>query len=78
MRLVSREYLVELLDQYYQEQQNFCSFCNKKKCVFSQKAIFFEEELRNRRFNTANSDVLIWRISHEKKNKNIVCIRPEF
>ena len=45
-----------------------------KECFLSKSKFF--EELRNRRFNTAN--LLIWRMLYEKKNTNIVCVRPEF
>ena len=41
MRLVSREYLVELLDQYYQEQQNVCSFCTKSALFVTRGSVFF-------------------------------------
>ena len=78
MKVVSREYLVDLLDEYYKQRQNFFSFCNKKSVLFVKKRFFFEEELKNRMFNTANSEVLIWSISYDKKNANIVRIRPEF
>ena len=68
MRIVTRQYLIELLDEYYTQQQNFCSFCNQRKCTFYKKTHFFEEELRNRQFNNSNSHVLIWNI-YEKKYK---------
>ena len=73
-----RQYLIELLDEYYKQRQNFCSFSNQRKCNFCQKAHFFEEELRNRRFNTLNSHILIWNITYMRKNTNIVCMHPEF
>ena len=76
MRIVTRQYLIELLDEYYKQKQNFCSFYNQRKCIFSQKNSFFEEELRNRRFNISNSHVLIWNITYMRKNTNIVCLRP--
>ena len=77
MRFVSRQNLIGLLEEYYNEQQNFCSFCNEKKSKFCQKTHFFEEESRQHKFNTLNSHVLIWTISYQKKNTNIVWIRPE-
>ena len=43
---------------------------------FFSKNSFFEEELRNRRFNISNSHVLIWNITYMRKNTNIVCLRP--
>ena len=50
----------------------------KENVTFVKKHIFFEEELRNRRFNTLNSHILIWNIKYMRKNTNIVCMRPEF
>ena len=76
MRIVTRQYLIELLDEHYKQQQNFCSFYNQRKCTFCQKTDFFEEELRTCRFNTSNSHVLIWNITYMRKNTNIVCLRP--
>ena len=42
MRIVTRQYLIELLDEYYKQQQNFCSFYNQIKCIFSQKTHFLK------------------------------------
>ena len=47
-----------------------------KENVFFSKNPFFEEELRNRRFNISNSHVLILNITYMRKNTNIVCLRP--
>ena len=66
MRIVTRQYLIELLHEYYKQQQSFCSFYNQRKSTFCQKTIFFEEELRNCQFN----------LTYMRKNTNMVCLRP--
>ena len=76
MRIVSREFLNDILDEYYKQQENFCSFCRKSNCCFRQRSYFFAEELRNRKFSTLNSGVLVWKITYMKKNPNIVTLRP--
>ena len=73
MRIVSREFLNDMLDEYY---KNFCPFCRKSNCCFCQRSYFFEEELRNCKLSTLNSGVLIWKITFMKKNPNIVTLRP--
>ena len=47
MRIVNRNFLIELIDEYYKEQENFCSFCGEAKCSFCQKSYFLEEEIAN-------------------------------
>ena len=47
MRIVNRKFLIELLDEYYKEQENVCSFCGEAKCSFCQKSYFLEEEIAN-------------------------------
>ena len=64
---VNRKFLIELLDEYYKQQENFCSFCREAKCSFCQKSYFLEEELRNLKFSTSDSGVLVWKISYMKK-----------
>ena len=76
MRIVSREFLNDILDEYYKQQENFCSFCPKSNCCFCQRSYFFAEELRNHKFSTLNSGVLVWKITYMKKNPNIVTLRP--
>ena len=44
--LVNREYLVDLVEQYYKEQERSCSFCGNSKCIFCKKSKILEEELR--------------------------------
>ena len=78
MRFVSRQYLIELLGEYYKQGQNFCSLCNQRKCNFCRKAHFSEEELRNRQFNTSNSHILIWNIMYMRKKYKYCLYTPEF
>ena len=63
MRIVNRKFLIELLDEYYKQQENFC----EAKCSFCQKSYFLEEELRNCKFSTSNFGVLVWKITYIKK-----------
>ena len=52
MRIISREFLNDMLDEHYKQQENFCSFCRKSNCSFRQRTYFFEDELRNHKFST--------------------------
>ena len=47
VRLVNREYLVDLVEQYYKEQERNCSFSGNSNCIYCKKSIF-EEELRKK------------------------------
>ena len=63
MRIVNRKFLIELLDEYYKQQENFC----EAKCSFCQKSYFLEEELRNCKFSTSNFGVLVEKLTYMKK-----------
>ena len=76
MRIARTEFLNDMLEEYYEQQENFCSFCRKSNCFFVKEVIFEEEELRNCKFSTLNSVVLVWKIIYTKKNPNIVTLRP--
>ena len=58
MRIISREFLNDMLDKHYKQQENFCSFCRKSNCSFCQRTYFFEDELRNHKFSTLK--VVFW------------------
>ena len=45
VRLVNREYLVDLVEQYYKEQERNCSFCGNSNCIFCKTSKILEEEL---------------------------------
>ena len=43
MRVEYREYLIELLNEYYKQQERSCSFCKKKTVVaFAKNQIFLK------------------------------------
>ena len=75
MRVVNRDYLIELVDEYYKQQQSNCFFC--KDFFFCKKTSLLEEELRLKKLNTLNSDVVVWKISYYKSDPSILTIFPE-
>ena len=72
MRVVDRQYLIQLLNECYKQQESNCSFCKRKNCTYCKKSSFLEEELRLKKFNTLNSDVLKWKVMHEKNDTTIM------
>ena len=48
VRLVNREYLVDLIEQYYKEQERNCSICGDSNCIFCKKSNMLEEEFRKK------------------------------
>ena len=74
MRVVDREYLIQLLNEYYNQIESNCSFCKKKNCSYCKKPNFLEDKLRLKKFNTLNSDVLKWKIMYENNDTRIVAI----
>ena len=74
MRVVDREYLIQLLNKYYKQQEINCSFCKRKNCSYYKKSNFLEQELRLKKFNTLNSDVLKWKTMYENNDTTIAAI----
>ena len=74
MRVVDREYLIQLLNKSYKQQEINCSFCKRKNCSYHKKSNFLEEELRLKKFNTLNSDVLKWKTMYENNDTTIAAI----
>ena len=73
VRLVNREYLVDLVEQYYKEQERNCSFCGNSNCIFCKTSKILEEELiKKKNINIFNSDVVTWKISHYKNDPSIL------
>ena len=72
VRLVNKEYLVDLVEQYYKEQKRNCSFCSDSNCIFCKNSKILEEELK-----TFNSDVVVWKILYYKNDSNILNTFPE-
>ena len=48
VRIVDRDYLLQLVDQYHNEQEENCLFCGSLNCLFCRKSMFLEEELRKK------------------------------
>ena len=78
MRVVDRQYLIQLLNECYKQQESNCSFCKRKNCTYCKKSSFLEEELRLKKFNTLNSDVLKWKVMHEKNDTTIITIFADY
>ena len=78
MRVVDREYLIQLLNKYYKQQEINCSFCKRKNCSYYKKSNFLEEELRLKKFNTLNSDVLNWKIVYKKNDRAVITIFADY
>ena len=51
-RHVKRNYLENLYDQFYIEQQKCCSFCSKSDCRFCFQTLNIEEEFLRNKFST--------------------------
>ena len=78
MRVVDREYLIQLLNKYYKQQEINCSFCKRKNCSYYKKSNFLEEELRLKKFNTLNSDLLEWKVMYEKNYTTFITIFADY
>ena len=48
VRLVNKEYLVDLVEQYYKEQKRNCSFCSDSNCIFCKNSKILEGELKKK------------------------------
>ena len=58
-------------------QEVNCYFCEKSKCIFFfSRTLTFEEELRNKKFNSRNSHVKNWFIIYFQKNHNQITVFP--
>ena len=44
VRIVNREYLVDLVEQNYKDQEKNCSFCCDSNCRLCKKSKILEEE----------------------------------
>ena len=76
-RMVDREYLVYLLNQYYLDQENNCSFCfETSRCKFCTKAEVLEHQFCMKKFNGINANVKLWLVSCHKSDTNIITIKP--
>ena len=73
---VTRSYLQEMVNHAYLDQEINCYFCSKSNCNFCQKTLHYEEELRDRNFNTNNSHIKNWFIIYFLKNIGRITIFP--
>ena len=53
-------YLKQMVNQAYLNQEKNYFFCSKSDCDFCQKTSQYEEELSDKKFNTANSHIQNW------------------
>ena len=74
MRVVDREYLIELLNACYKQQESNCSFCKRKICTYCKKTNSLEEELRLKKINTLNFDFLKWKVMYEKNDTTVISV----
>ena len=75
-RHVECSYLADLLNQCYLNQEENCYFCKKCNCIFCHRTLSFEEELRNKGFNSKHSKVQNWFIIYFQKNYNVITVFP--
>ena len=78
MRVVEREYFIQLFNEFYKQQESNCSFCKRKNCTYWKKSNFLEEELRLKKFSTLNFDFLKWKVMYEKNDTTIITIFVDY
>ena len=54
-----RGYLTDLLNQCYCEEEDNFLFCSGINCEYCKKSVIIEEELRENKFNSSNSGVVL-------------------
>ena len=59
-RWVTLSYLKQMVNQAYLNQEKKYFSCLKLDCDFCQKTSQYEEDLRDKKFNTANSQIQNW------------------
>ena len=68
-RHVKRNYLINLYDQLYIEQQKNCSFCSKSDCRYCLPTLNLEEEFLRNKFSTENRTHDDWLMIYFRNNK---------
>ena len=63
---VTRYYLLQLLNHYYINCENWCRFCNN--CAFCAKLEKLEEQMYLKKFNSINKNCNQWLILYHKIN----------
>ena len=67
-RYVKRNYLINLYDQFYIEQQKNCSFCSKSDCRYCLQTLNLEEEFLRNKFSTENRTHADWLMIYFRNN----------
>ena len=67
-RYVKRNYLINLYDQFYIEQQKNCSFCSKSDCRYCLQTLNLEEEFLRNKFSTENRTHDDWLMIYFRNN----------
>ena len=62
VRTVDSNYLVDLVDQCYRNQEENCFFCYKTNCEVCNATFNIQEELRKNSFNSDINRVVFWEI----------------
>ena len=57
---IMHSYLKQMVNQAYLNQEKNYFLCSKSDCDFCQKTSQYEEELSDKKFNTANSHIQNW------------------
>ena len=65
VRRVKREYIIDLVNQSYINQEKNCSFCLKLNCLFGKRSTALEKQLRNRGFNTRYAKQKKWFVIYQ-------------
>lgn len=68
VRTVDRDYLVQLLDQYYYEQEENCLLCGGR--------LSFQISIFRKKIKALISDVSVWKISYYENDPSIVTVFP--
>ena len=76
VKIVNREYLVDLVEQCHKDQEKNCVFCSDRDFFFCKKSTILEEELRKKTNNTSNSDVVVWKVPYYKNDPGILTVFP--
>lgn len=74
-------YIIELIDQSYNNQERKCNFCSKLNCTFCQISADLEKQLRDIGFNTKYSNQKVWFVSyifHEKRITTFPVLKNEW
>ena len=75
-RWETRSYLKQMVNQAYLNQEKNWFFCSKSDCYFCHKNYQYEEELRDKEFNTTNSHIQNWFIIYFLKDNDRITIFP--